>query len=215
MKNITAAIIGAIGAPAPAHTITVTWTNGTRATYSATMLDLLRTDPAALDIQDDETGELVYIKPDDAPAAQAEADPTETTEQTTTNEQKEEEKPMSTTANDLQKYVDGIAADLRRLYEADPTDEEREAAEENGDACDLYSYFTDVLDIEYTISSHGDYLGARIAVALGGPNIYIDTREGYVKGYWGTDRADAWIPSEICEEIDGIMEEYYGMVRGA
>ena len=65
MKNpITAAIIDSMTAPAPAHTITVTWTNGTRATYSANMLDMLRTDPAALDIQDDETGELVYIKPD-------------------------------------------------------------------------------------------------------------------------------------------------------
>jgi len=210
MSNpITAAIIGSMTATAPAHTITVSWANGTRATYSASMLDLLKTDPAAIDIQDDDTGELVYIKPDPAPAAQAEADPTETTEQ------KEEDNTMSTTANDLQKYVDGIAADLRRLYEADPTDEEREAAEENGDAYDLYSYFTDVLDIEYTISGRGDYLGARIAVAIGGPNIYIDTREGYVKGYWGTDREEAWIPSEICEEIDNIMEEYYDMVRGA
>ena len=202
--DITAAILGAIGAQAPAHTVTVTWANGTRGTYSAAMLDLLRTDPAALDIQDDDTGELVYIKPDAMEA-----------EQTTTNKQKEEERPMSNTANELQKYVDGIAADLRKLYEADPTDEEREAAEENGDACDLYSYFSDVLDIEYTISSRGDYLGARIAVAFGGPNIYIDTREGYVKGYWGTDRAERWIPSEICEEIDSIMEEYYDMVRGA
>lgn len=140
---------------------------------------------------------------------------TEAPEQPTTDEQKEEDNTMSNTANDLQKYVDGIAADLRRLYEANPTDEEREAAEENGEACDLYTYFEDVLDIEYTISSRGDYLGARIAIALGGPNIYIDTREGYVKGYWGTDREEAWIPSEICEEIDSIMEEYYDMVRGA
>lgn len=220
MSNpITAAIIDSMTAPAPAQTITATiiGPDGTpyRATYTANMLDSLRTEARVLDIQDDDTGELVYIRPDDAPAAQAEADPTETTEQTTTNEQKEEANTMSNTANDLQKYVDGIAADLRRLYEADPTDEEREAAEENGDACDLYSYFADVLDIEYTISSRGDYLGARIAVALGGPNIYIDTREGYVKGYWGTDRAERWIPSEICEEIDGIMEEYYDMVRGA
>lgn len=61
--DITADIIGAIGAPAPAHTVTVTWANGTRATYSAAMLDMLRTDPAALDIQDDTTGELVYIRP--------------------------------------------------------------------------------------------------------------------------------------------------------
>lgn len=222
--DITAAILGAIGAPAPAQTVTVTWANGTRATYSADMLDMIRTDPAALDIQDDETGELVYIKPDpdavtlapaDAAQVWTEDGETITPEETTTDEKKEEENTMNTTANELQKYVDGIAADLRRLYEADPTDEEREAAEENGDACDLYSYFSDVLDIEYTISSRGDYLGARIAVALGGPNIYIDTREGYVKGYWGTDRADAWIPSEICEEIDSIMEEYYDMVRGA
>ena len=115
--------------------------------------------------------------------------------------------------NDLKKYVDGIAADLRKLYEHEPTDEERERAEETGEACDLYSYVEDVLDIEYTISGSGEYLGARIAVALGGPNIYIDTREGYVKGYWGADREEAWIPSEICEEIDGIFEEYYEMLR--
>lgn len=137
-----------------------------------------------------------------------------TKEQTTKNEEEEEEETM-TTANELQKYVDSIAAELRKLYEADLTDEEREAAEENGEAYDLYTYFADALDIEYTISSRGDFLGARIAVALGGPNIYVDTREGYVKGYWGTDRAEAWIPSEICEEINGIMEEYYDMVRGA
>ena len=202
MQNpITAAIIDSMNATAPAHTVTVTWANGTRATYSAAMLDILKTDPAALDIQDDDTGEIIYIKPDP--------------ENTTTDKKKEEDNTMNTTANDLQKYVDGIAADLRRLYEADPTDEEREAAEENGDACDLYSYFNDVLDIEYTISSRGDYLGARIAVTLGGPNVYIDTREGEVKGYWGTDRANAWIPSEICDEINNIMEEYYNMVRGA
>lgn len=223
MSNpITAAIIDSMTATAPAHTVTVTWANGTRATYSAAMLDLLRTDPAALDIQDDTTGELIYIKPDSVTLAPADAacvwdedGNTITPEETTTNEQKEEEKPMSTTANELQKYVDGIAADLRRLYEANPTDEEREAAEDNGEAYDLYTYFADVLDIEYTISSRGDYLGARIAVALGGPNIYIDTREGYVKGYWGTDRAEAWIASEVCDEINDIMEEYYSIVRGA
>lgn len=151
-----------------------------------------------------------YTDPADKPQAATQA-----AEGTTHDEQKEEDHTMSTTANELQKYVDGIAADLRRLYEANPTDEEREAAEENGDAYDLYSYFTDVLDIEYTISSSGDYLGARIAVALGGPNIYIDTREGEVKGYWGTDREEAWISSEICDEINSIMEEYYDMVRGA
>lgn len=55
------AMISAIMAPNPAKTVTVSWANGTRATYSADMLGLLKTDPAALDIQDDETGELLYI----------------------------------------------------------------------------------------------------------------------------------------------------------
>lgn len=51
-------------------------------------------------------------------------------------------------------------------------------------------YLTDALDIEYTLSSTFNYLGARICVALGGPNIYIDTRHNLVQGYWGGDRAE-------------------------
>ena len=65
--DITAAIIDSITAPAPAQTITATIVgpDGTpyRATYSADLLDSLRTEARVLDIQDDTTGELVYIKP--------------------------------------------------------------------------------------------------------------------------------------------------------
>ena len=98
MNNpITAAMIDAITAPAPAQTVTVTWANGTRATYSADMLGLLRTDPAALDIQDDITGELVYIKPDTTETENAPQAATQAAEQATTDEQKEEVTPMSNT----------------------------------------------------------------------------------------------------------------------
>ena len=43
--------------------------------------------------------------------------------------------------NDLEMYVDGIRDDLKKIWEneANYTDEEREAAEENGDPVDLYS----------------------------------------------------------------------------
>lgn len=51
-------------------------------------------------------------------------------------------------------------------------------------------YLNDALDIEYTVSSNFEYLGARVCVALGGPNIYIDTRNKAVQGYWGSDRAE-------------------------
>lgn len=115
--------------------------------------------------------------------------------------------------NELKEYVDGIRDDLKNLYEADYTDEERETMEENGEAYDLYSYFADVLDMEYTIDRFGEYLGVKVYVTLGGPNVWIDTREGYVKGAWGTDREESWLPSEICDEIDDIFREYYEMTR--
>jgi hypothetical protein len=54
--------IRAITETPPTHTITATFTNGQTATYSAYMTDLLRTDPATLEIMDNDTGELLYIK---------------------------------------------------------------------------------------------------------------------------------------------------------
>lgn len=115
--------------------------------------------------------------------------------------------------NELKAYVEGILDDLNKLYESDFTDEELEAMAEDGEAYDLYSYFVDALDVEYTISSNGDFLGARIAVTLGGPNVWIDTREGFVKGAWGSDREEAWIPSEVCEEINAIFAELYSCIK--
>lgn len=120
----------------------------------------------------------------------------------------------SDSETELESYVDGIRDDIKKLYEAEPTDEEREEAEENGDPCDLYSYFSDALDVEYICDSHGEYIGAKIWVALGGPNVWIDTREGDIRGAWGCDRAESWLPSEICEAIDDIFCEYFACVRG-
>ena len=115
---------------------------------------------------------------------------------------------------ELENMVTSIRDELNHLYEADYTDEERDEMEENGEAYDLYSYFADALDIEYTIGANGDFRGARIAVALGGPNIYVDTRRGYVEGVWGCDHRDAFIPSEVCDEINSILEELYDAARG-
>ena len=111
--------------------------------------------------------------------------------------------------SELRKNLDNIRAELEALYNAEYTDEERKEMENNGEAYDLYSYFNDVLDYEYTISSSREYLGAKIWVTLGGPNIHIDTRNGEIRGAWGTERESIWLPSEICVEIDSIFEELY------
>jgi hypothetical protein len=52
---------------------------------------------------------------------------------------------------------------------------------------DVYEYLQDVLDIEYIVNSKGEYLGARVLVAFGGPNIWINTRTKQVEGYWWGD----------------------------
>ena len=47
-------------------------------------------------------------------------------------------------------------------------------------------YLSDALDIEYVVSSDGTYLGARVLVSFGGPNIWVDTRNNRVEGHcWG------------------------------
>ena len=116
--------------------------------------------------------------------------------------------------NELKKYVDGIRDEIKNLYEADYTDEERDELEANGEAFDLWSYFADPLDYEFTISSRGDFLGVKVWVTLGGPNVWIDTREECVKGAWGSDREESYLQPEICQEIDSIFEEYYNITTG-
>ena len=125
---ITAATIASISAQAPAHTVTVTWASGTRAAYSATMLDMLRTDPAALDIQDDSTGEIIYIKPDSTEAATEAAE-----EQTTTDEQNEEENTMSNTIERYD-YMEHMTADvIDAIRERYTPDEIRERLDDDRD----------------------------------------------------------------------------------
>lgn len=50
-----------------------------------------------------------------------------------------------------------------------------------------YDYICEALDIEYYIGSDGGYRGARLLVAFGGPNIWVDTKTDTVEGYWWGD----------------------------
>lgn len=111
--------------------------------------------------------------------------------------------------NELLKMTKDIAKELTQLYHADPTDEERDEAEENGEALDLWDYFADVLDINYILDAQKELRGVRVAVTLGGPNIWIDTVQGIIEGFWGTEHAESWIASEVCEAINDIFDEIF------
>lgn len=113
------------------------------------------------------------------------------------------------TANELLTMTKSVSDDLKRLYDACPTNEELEEAQENGEAVDLYGYFSDVLDINYILDAQRKLRGVRVAVTLGGPNIWIDTVRGIIEGFWGKDHAESWIPSEVCESINDIFSDLF------
>lgn len=116
--------------------------------------------------------------------------------------------------NELYDYCDHIAKEIFALYDGlDISDDEREEMEQNGEATSLYDYFDNALDIAYTIGSDMGFRSVRIAVTLGGPNVYVDTGRGVVEGFCGTEHAERWLPSEICEEINSIFEEMFSLAR--
>lgn len=123
--------------------------------------------------------------------------------------QAEKQDEESRTAEELQATCDSIREELEALYNADFTDEERERREEEGEPCDFYDYFGKALDHEFIVASTRDYVGCRVYMTLGGPTVYIDTCAREVVGHWGSDTARAWLPSEICDEIDEVFESIY------
>lgn len=84
-------------------------------------------------------------------------------------------------------------------------------AYENGE---LMDYINDhALDIEYRVSSDLSYLGVEIAIALGGPTVYINTRDNRLEAYWGGDTAYSLLDSDVREELDMIFEEMFDSLR--
>jgi hypothetical protein len=92
-----------------------------------------------------------------------------------------------TTEQRLREMVANIVNDIEQGIQAE-TAEDYDGQYEKGETISGFDYLSDILDIEYYLSSDRETcLGARILVAFGGPNIWIDTRKGLVEGYWWGD----------------------------
>ena len=65
------------------------------------------------------------------------------------------------------------------------------------------------LDFEYTITSRREYKSVKIWVTLGGPNVWIDTSDSYIRLAWGSDREEYPLDYDVAAEIDYIFEEYF------
>jgi hypothetical protein len=69
-------------------------------------------------------------------------------------------------------------------------------------------YLEDALDIQYIISSDKEYLGARVLVAFGGPNIWINTQTQTIEGHWWGDSSFSSYHNDPLG-IDQYLEELY------
>ena len=119
---------------------------------------------------------------------------------------------METTQDRLHNQVTAIAEALENGIIVTAEDIEDGYYEEycEGDIISGFDYLSDVLDINYIVSSHKEYLGAEVLVAFGGPNIYINTRSKTVSGYWGSDKAEVSYYSDAMN-INEALEELYNI----
>ena len=104
--------------------------------------------------------------------------------------------------NGLKEHVKFIADSLSNLEQLEEWAKEYE--QEDFSAID---YLQDALDIEYVVGSDGEYRGARVLVAFGGPNIWINTRSKQVEGYWWGESASASFDDEI--GLDDALAELW------
>lgn len=100
------------------------------------------------------------------------------------------------------KYCENIAKELEAIYNC-------EVVKEDGEFMTLYEYFDDVLDFEYTCTSSKEFKSVKIWITLGGPNVWIDTSDSYVRLAWGSDREEYPLSYDVSDEINAIFEEYF------
>lgn len=113
---------------------------------------------------------------------------------------------MSTVENDngLRDMVNHIASQLTEGF-ADDVNEGRDI--ENEGEYSAYDYLQDVLDINWILNNDRSYKGARLLVAFGGPNIWIDTNLGQVEGYWWGDSYKAGFTDNV--GLDDALEDIF------
>lgn len=80
--------------------------------------------------------------------------------------------------------------------------------------CDLGYYLDDNYGVKcITDLRTNDLYGAEICMAWGGPNIYIETRDSYVRGYWGSDVVEVPLSYEVSDKINDIVEDWMEYFR--
>lgn len=74
----------------------------------------------------------------------------------------------------------------------------------------IYDYLSDVLDATYyTTGRNGEYMGVRLLLAYGGPNVYLDTYCRTLELYWWNESATVDLLPNEADEVDSMWSEMY------
>ncbi len=113
---------------------------------------------------------------------------------------------------ELQDMVNSIAHNIQYGMTYEEAELDHEVYTYDGSPDDQITgmdYLHDCLDIQYIVTGASEYLGARVLVAFGGPNIWINTQSEKVEGYWWGDYAVAPIDGDSLG-LDEALEELWG-----
>lgn len=102
-----------------------------------------------------------------------------------------------------------IDTDTEQWY-CNAEDAEAQGVENHTEASG-YDYLSDVLDIEYIVSADKTYKAARVLIAFGGPNAWINTLTNQLEVAWWSEPVYRELPREFCEALDETLEELYNL----
>ena len=72
---------------------------------------------------------------------------------------------------------------------------------------DVHEWMNDVYDIEWITFNDHSYKAARLLVAGGGPNIWVNLQTGTVDGYWWGDTCKQRFEANLA--LDEYLEELH------
>jgi hypothetical protein len=102
---------------------------------------------------------------------------------------------------------------LRRMCEniADDISNPKISKDDGKEAIELqtaHEWMEDVYDIEWITHNDHTYKAARLLVAGGGPNIWVNLQTNTVDGYWGCDKVEHGFVDNLC--LDDYLSELHG-----
>lgn len=107
-----------------------------------------------------------------------------------------------------QNYRDTITADCEAGYPFG-YDEDRTNYGEEAELT-AYDWLEDALDIEYRVSSEGEYRSARVLIGWGGPNVWVDTARHQIQVSWYSPLVELTLPDEFIDGLNEALEEIWG-----